>query len=61
MVGQFISEPEAMSKFKWQDPPNMGIILVRKITEKMLEEVCIWTGIKRQAESGRGEDSQQSR
>jgi hypothetical protein len=33
----------------------MGMILRRKLDSKtMLEEICIWTGVKGQAESGGG-------
>ncbi len=60
MVGQFISEPKATSKFEWQDSPNMGMIPVRKLdAKKILEEICIQRDVKGQAESSEG-DNQQS-
>jgi hypothetical protein len=48
-----------MSKFEWQNSSNMGMILIRKLNAvKMLEEICIWTGIKGQAETSSGDNQQ---
>jgi hypothetical protein len=56
-MSRIVNEPKALSKFKRQYSPNMGMVFVSKFDAKeMLEHISIWAGVKRWTKASGGDN-----